>query len=71
MAEARKEGVFFGNKKKKGRKAAVVRAMVLAVKAQLDLTDPYEAMIWAYCFTCWQGGRRSGELVRGKARTGR
>ena len=50
---------------------AVVRSMMLAVKAQLDLADPYEAMIWAYCCTCWQGGRRSGELVRGKARTGR
>ena len=59
-----------GNKKK-GRKAAVVRSMMLAVKAQLDLADPYEAMIWAYCYTCWQGGRRSGELVRGKTRTGR
>lgn len=62
--------MFPGNKKK-GRKAAVVRSMMLAVKAQLDLTDPYEAMIWAYCCTCWQGGRRSSELVRGKTRTGR
>ena len=62
--------MYPGNKKK-GRKAAVVRSMMMAVKAQLDLTDPYEAMIWAYCCTCWQGGRRSGELVRGKARTGR
>jgi len=62
--------MYPGNKKK-GRKAAVVRSMMMAVKAQLDLNDPYEAMIWAYCCTCWQGGRRSSELVRGKARTGR
>ena len=66
----RPAGLYPGNKKK-GRKAAVVQAMMLAVKAQLDLSDPYEAMIWAYCCTCWQGGRRSSELVRGKTRTGR
>ena len=56
--------------KKKGRKAAVTRRMMMAIKGQLDMADPYDAMVWAYCCTCWQGGRRSGELVRGKTRRG-
>jgi len=34
------------------------------------MRDPFDAMIWAFMCTAWQGGRRSGELVRAKSRSG-
>ena len=55
---------------KKGRKTAVLRRHMTAIRRQLDLSDKFEAMVWAFVCTAWQGGRRSGELVRGKARKG-
>lgn len=52
------------------RKAAVLRRHMMQVRALLDMRDPFSAMIWAFMCVAWQGGRRSGELVRSKARTG-
>ena len=42
----------------------------MAMKKLLDMRDPFDAMRWAFVCICWQGGRRSGELVRSKKRTG-
>ena len=55
---------------KKGRKTAVLRRVMMGIRRQLDLHDKFDAMVWAFACTAWQGGRRSGELVRGKARKG-
>lgn len=46
------------------KKASVLRHHLLALKALLDMRDPFDAMIWAFVCVAWQGGRRSGELVR-------
>ena len=40
------------------------------MKGMLDMRDPFDAMLWTFCCTYWQGGRRSGELVRSKKRSG-
>ena len=42
----------------------------MAMKKLLDMRGPFGAMLWAFICTCWQGGRRCGELVRSKKRTG-
>ena len=52
------------------KKAAVLKSHMMAMKQLLDMRDPFDAMLWAFVCTCWQGGRRSGELVRSKKRTG-
>lgn len=52
------------------KKASVLRRHLIAMKQLLDMRDPFDAMLWAFVCTCWQGGRRSGELVRSKKRTG-
>ena len=54
----------------KSKKASVLRSHLIAVRALLDMRDPFDAMIWAFMCTAWQGGRRSGELVRAKSRSG-
>ena len=43
---------------------------MIAVRSMLDVRGPFSAMVWAFMCVAWQGGRRSGELVRAKARTG-
>ena len=52
------------------KKAAVLKSHLMALKQLLDMRDPFGAMLRAFVCTCWQGGRRSGELVRSKKRTG-
>ena len=37
---------------------------MMRLKNLLNLRDPFGAMIWAFVCVAWQGGRRSGELVR-------
>ena len=52
------------------RKAPVLRSHLIAVRALLDMRDPFDAIVWAFMCTAWQCGRRSGELVRSKSRKG-
>ena len=52
------------------KKASVLRKHMIAVRGMLDMRDSFSAMVWAFMCVAWQGGRRSGELVRAKARTG-
>ena len=54
----------------KNKKASVLRSHLITVRALLDMRDPFDAMVWAFMCTAWQGGRRSGELVRSKSRKG-
>ena len=51
----------------KNRKVPVTRADMIGIKRQLDLSTKFDSMVWAFCTTCWQGGRRSGDIIRGKA----
>ena len=51
----------------KNRKVPVTRADMIGIKRQLDLSTKFGSMVWAFCCTCWQGGRRSGDVIRGKA----
>ena len=51
----------------RSRKEPVTRQHMLGIKRQLDLSKKFDAMVWAFCCTCWQGGRRSGDIIRGKA----
>ena len=46
------------------KKAAVLYSHMMRLKNLLNLRDPFGAMIWAFVCVAWQGGRRSGELVR-------
>ena len=46
------------------KKAAVLYSHMIRLKGLLNLRDPFDAMIWAFVCVAWQGGRRSGELVR-------
>lgn len=48
----------------RSKKAAVLRKHLIALKGMLDMQNPFDAMIWAFCCVAWQCGRRSGELVR-------
>ena len=52
------------------KKAPVLQRHMLTMRALLDVRDPFSAMVWAFMCCAWQGGRRAGELVRGKSRTG-
>ena len=49
------------------KKAAVLYSHMIRLKRLLNLRDPFDAMIWAFVCVAWQGGRRSGELVRKRA----
>ena len=51
----------------KNRKVPVTRANMMGIKRQLDLSTKFGSMVWAFCTTCWQGGRRAGDIIRGKA----
>ena len=51
----------------RSRKEPVTRQHMLGIKRQLDLSKKFDSMVWAFCCTCWQGGRRSGDIIRGKA----
>ena len=52
----------------RNKKDSVLRSHLIAVRALRDMRDPFDAMVWAFMCTAWQGGRRSGELVRAKSR---
>ena len=52
----------------KNKKASVLRSHLVTVRELLDVRDPFNAMVRAFMCTAWQGGRRSGELVRSKSR---
>ena len=55
---------------KQRRRAPVQRKHKVRIKAQLDLETKWGSMIWAFCTTAWQGGRRAGDLVRAKGTPG-
>ena len=55
---------------KQRRRAPVQRKHMVRIKAQLDLESKWGSMIWAFCTTAWQGGRRAGDLVRAKGTSG-
>ena len=51
----------------RSRKEPVTRRCMMGIKRQLDLSKKFGAMVWAFCCTGWQGGRRAGDVIRGNA----
>ena len=60
----------FPSDPRKNRRAPVLRHHMIAIKRGLDMTNAFDAVLWAFMCTAWQGGRRSAELIRGMGRSG-